>query len=258
MDAPSIYGYGCDDWYHSADVKFCQFGKDDAKHTAVIIGDSIGLQWFPAVATVFDDLGWRLLAVTKSSCPIVDEPYFYARIGREYTECSQWREKALSQIQKLKPEVLIIGSSISPSFSSEQWTEGTKRVLAKVSPFANRVYILRATPALPFNGPDCLSGRNWRPRQLLFSSDCTAHSVDPRADEIFAALSLAARSYKNVSMLDMNESVCPNHQCSAERENRVVFRDNQHLTGSFAESLSPQFKAQLNLEPSGPEQKTPN
>lgn len=258
QDAPSIYGFGCDDWYHSAEVKFCQFGNERAKHTAIMIGDSIGLQWFPAVATVFDNPEWRLLVVTKSSCPIVDEPYFYARIGREYTECSKWRNDALSQIQKIKPDVLIMGTSTSPTFSSQQWKEGTERVLAQVSPFAGHVYILRATPVLPFNGPDCLSGRSWRPRQLFFDSSCTASASNARSDEIFSALSLAARSFKNASMLDMNDSVCPGHLCSAEQGKLVVFRDSQHMTASFAESLSPQLKNQLNLGTLVPEKQTPN
>lgn len=34
-DAPIIYDMGCDDWYHSAVVKPCEFGKPDANHIAV-------------------------------------------------------------------------------------------------------------------------------------------------------------------------------------------------------------------------------
>uniref|UniRef100_UPI002253BF9B acyltransferase family protein n=1 Tax=Dyella silvatica TaxID=2992128 RepID=UPI002253BF9B len=87
VDSPVIYGMGCDDWYHSAEVKPCHFGAEQAQHTAVLIGDSIGAQWFPAINRTFDRPGWQLLVITKSACAMVDKPQFYVRIGREYVEC---------------------------------------------------------------------------------------------------------------------------------------------------------------------------
>src|SRR6185437_12761387 len=32
-DAPVIYGMGCDDWYHSDQVRICAFGPADAAHS---------------------------------------------------------------------------------------------------------------------------------------------------------------------------------------------------------------------------------
>jgi hypothetical protein len=87
-DVPAVYPMGCDDWYLSAQVKVCGFGPEDAEHTAVIIGDSIVMQWFPAFRSIYSRPGWRLLAVTKSSCPMVDESFFYPRIGAEYAVCN--------------------------------------------------------------------------------------------------------------------------------------------------------------------------
>ena len=84
-DAPAIYAMGCDDWYRSATVRICSFGSEQAPRTAVLMGDSHVGQWFPAVHRALDDAGWRLLVITKSACPMVDAPIFYARIGREYT-----------------------------------------------------------------------------------------------------------------------------------------------------------------------------
>ena len=96
-DAPAIYAMGCDDWYRSATVRICSFGSEQAPRTAVLMGDSHVGQWFPAVRGALD-AHWRVLVITKSSCPMVDEPFFYTRIGREYTECAQWRDAALRQV----------------------------------------------------------------------------------------------------------------------------------------------------------------
>ena len=134
LDAPVIYAMGCDDWYQSDRVNICAFGPREAEHTAVLMGDSIAGQWFPAMAKVFDRPGWRLLVLTKSSCPMVDEPFFYARIGREYTECARWRAASLAQVAAIKPDVLMLWTVSSNGFTEAQWTEGTARVLDTVSP----------------------------------------------------------------------------------------------------------------------------
>src|SRR5690606_807351 len=119
----------------------------------VLMGDSVGAQWFPAVASAFYPLNWRLLVLTKSSCPMVDEPIFYARIGRNYTECSTWRRNALQQVAALRPDIVILGSVQTTDFTATQWIEGTARVLKVLSTNSGHVYVLRGTPHLPFDGP---------------------------------------------------------------------------------------------------------
>jgi len=41
-----------------------------------------------------------------------------------------------------------------------------------------------------------------------------------------------------VSRIDMNDVVCPHEQCSAERDGAIVFRDSQHLTSAFVQSIA--------------------
>ena len=237
VDAPVIYAMGCDDWFHSADVHICEFGPSNAAHSVVLMGDSIAGQWFPAVAKAFDRPGWRLLVLTKSSCPMVDKPYFYARIGREYTECADWRANALRQVASMKPDVVIMSSFPTLALDKEQWIDGTSDVLRKISPDAGHVFLVRATPRLPFNGPDCLAARQWRPSLLDFSSGCSAAAQSRQNADVYSWLTQSASGFANVTPLDMNDLVCPNGICAAEREDEVVFRDNEHMTASFAGSL---------------------
>ena len=246
-DAPVIYGLGCDDWYHSDRVRICAFGPAGATHTAVLMGDSHAGQWFPAVAEAFDRPGWRLLVLTKSSCPMVDEPFFYERIGKEYTVCSSWRAHALEQVAKLKPDLVLLGTVDTNGFSETQWIHGTTRVLDVLSPAVGHVYLLRDTPRLPFDGPDCLAEHAGRPAWLDLQRACSASAEDAHGNQVYRWLSKAASRFANVSMLDMNASVCPGGVCSAERHGVVIFRDSQHLTGSFAASLGPALAQKLGI-----------
>ncbi|MEW9571150.1 acyltransferase family protein [Rhodanobacter sp. Si-c] len=245
-DAPVIYGMGCDDWYASDRVRICAFGPANAPHTAVLMGDSHAGQWFPAVAKAFDRPGWRLLVLTKSACPMVDEPFFYARIGKEYMVCTTWRAHALEKVVALKPDVLLLGSA-EYDFTREQWIDGTARVLAALSPATGHIYILRDTPLLPFDGPNCLAGHEGRPAWLGRQHACTAPAVDPRAEQVYRWLEQAAARFTNVSTLDLDPQVCPGGTCSAERGGLVVFRDSQHLTGSFAASIGSVLAQKLGI-----------
>lgn len=248
VDGPLIYYQGCDQWYFSDQVRFCSYGAAQATHTAMAIGDSVALQWFPAYQAIYDRPGWRLLVATKSSCPMVDEPFYYARIGREFSECDRWRKDLLTQIAAIKPDVVVFGSTYTSAFTREQWTQGTERILKQLAPVSGRVYIMRSTPTLGFDGPSCLEPRSWLYRKLSPRASCTAPAHNALGDAVFSWLSQAAHAFANVKMLDMTDVICPQGTCNAERNGVVVFRDSQHLTANFAKTLAADLHRQL--EPS--------
>lgn len=252
-DAPAIYGMGCDDWYHSDRVVMCTFGSADAKHTAVLMGDSIAGQWTPAFASVFQKRDWRFIVLTKSSCPMVDAPFFYERIGREYTECTSWRMKAVRQVAALKPDVIVLGSASTYGFTQAQWMDGANSVLSVLSRAATQIYVLRGTPHLPFDGPGCLATHHGRPEWLSSTQTCGAPMMDEHGEHVFKWLTLASGHFTNIRMLDMNDVVCPQGRCVAERNGMIVFRDSQHLTASYAQSIAPRLAERMDLSfPEGP------
>jgi len=243
-DVPEVYYMGCDDWYRSAALKECSYGKPDAPHVAVIIGDSIGAQWVPAIQKIYNRPDWRVVIYTKSSCPIVDKPIFYARIGREFSECATWRRSVLDSLESMRPDIVFLGSAASYELSEADWSEGLASVWARVSHVAGQVRVIRATPTLPFNGPDCLD----TPRAVKWlkgSSNCAAPADDLASDQLYGIQQQVVRQFANVQLVDLNDIVCPGKECQAERDGMVIFRDNQHLTASYVESLSSQLEQRV-------------
>jgi hypothetical protein len=248
-DAPLIYAMHCDDWYLSDRVKVCAFGASNAEHTVVLLGDSVAAQWFPAVARVFDSADWRLLVMTKSSCPLVDQSIFYARIGRIYSECTNWRTAALEKLAEIRPDVVVMSSALNSTLSIEQWMGGSQRLMQSIGGTATRVYVLRATPHLPMDGPDCLAEYAGRPKWLLRNHDaCSFPLQDNLGDAIYASIQQAAKPFGNVRVVDMNDEICPGGICRAERGGMIVFRDSQHMTATFAASLAPALADRLQWE----------
>lgn len=249
-DAPVIYGMGCDEWYQSARLRLCAFGPSDAPHTAVIVGDSVALQWFPAFAKMFDRPGWRLLVLTKSACPMVDAPFFYERIGRRYTECETWRQGVLEALPTLHPDVVVLGSSQFYPFSAEQWIDGSRRVFTTLDQATQgAVYVLQATPVLPFDVPTCLARENWRPGWLQRRSSCDA-VIDTSIDRQVAEwLGQAASGLPKVKLVDPNPAVCPNQRCPAVHDGQVAFRDGRHISASHASQLQAELARAIVLPP---------
>ncbi len=233
---PSIYSMGCDSYFHDDKVVPCGFGNPAAKRTAVVLGDSIALQWFPALESIYTRDGWKLIAITKSGCPMVDEPVYNPRIKRRFTECESWRNQAIQTVVTIKPDLLITGSNHWYDFSEEQWHLGTKRVLTRLTEASARVVLLASTPRAPFNGPSCLSGGD--------ASACSGPEQPTNRGDI-ERLQVLAASEAGVEVLQPSELVCPKGVCSAMSGNIPVFRDEQHLTVAFALSKAPELERLL-------------
>ena len=239
MDLPIIYRMPCDAWYLNADVKPCVFGNNTAEKTVVLLGDSIGAQWFSILPEIFSVPQWRLIVFTKSSCAMVDEDYVYGRIGRIYQVCSDWRTAVLDELDILKPDVLILGSSATYGFSESQWEEGSSRVFQRVSKAVKTVFVIPGTPSLGFDGPGCVA-RNITNDGFVDRQACSAKGRVKLIESATKYLSQSASHISNVYMLDLNGLVCPNGKCNAISKNGViVFRDSQHLTDSFVRAQSP-------------------
>jgi len=244
-DLPVIYRAPCDAWYHHAKVEPCIFGPANAPNTAVLLADSIGAQWFSAWAHIFAPPEWRLVVLTKSACAMVDEDFFYSRIGKVYNVCREWREAILGQIGNFEPKVIVVGSSATYDFSPKQWVEGTRRVLERLSPNAERVVLVSGTPVLGFDGPSCIA-RQLQVGNRLETDDCMGKSSTEKFDQVAHFLSTAASDFANVQVFNPVNLVCPRGQCRAVLPSGVpVFRDSQHLTDTFVRSTVEHLRAEL-------------
>jgi len=246
VSMPPIYAAGCDQWYHSA--KLTPFKIDvggDSGKTAVVIGDSAGLQWFPALASVLFEQRWNLVVLTKSACAMVDRPFYYERIRREYTECAQWRDSAVEYIRATAPSVVVVGSSGSYPFDSEAWRDGTADFLRRISAPGRRIAVLGPTPVLPFDALECLMRRSENVPQDLEIDECTVPFAQVAFTQVERALRDAVGEVPGARYLELATLVCPDGRCAAWRRGQLAFRDSQHLNARYAESLAPELGLML-------------
>lgn len=245
-DRPIIYSMLCDTLWFKSLVEPCTFGSAKAEKTVVLFGDSIGAQWFSMIPEIYPEPHWRIIVLTKSGCAMVDENYYYQRIGKTYQICTDWRNAALDQIDTLKPDVIIMGSSTAYEFNKTQWVEGSSRILARMSKAAKQVFIIPGTPNLGFDGPGCIS-RHTLPEGHIAHGKCLAKDRLQHVESVVEFLTLAANRFSNVFILNLNDLVCPGGHCNAVNEKGlVVFRDSQHLTDSFVKAQIPVVRERIN------------
>lgn len=246
-DLPALYAMDCDTWYRDSSVSPCLYGDKKSPKTAVLFGDSVGTQWFSLLPEMYPEPEWRIVILTKSGCPMVDEDYYYERIKQTYTVCTEWRNGALDFLKSLKPEVVFLGSASGYPFSEGQWTEGTARILERLTAAAKQVVVIPGTPHLSFDGPLCLERhRNSAPGAAGDGDACREALASVQVVNVTGYLERAVQRFPNARLLDLNDLVCPQGICAArDGDGRVVFRDDKHLTDSFVRSQIPAAAARL-------------
>lgn len=240
---PIIYEYGCDDWYHSARVNTCVFGKNPEK-IAVLMGDSVVMQWFPVLADYFVSHGWQLVVLTKSSCPMVNRSHYSKRIKSIYHVCDIWRSAAINHIAQMQPQMVILGSATSYSFSRAEWQDGTRDILEQLQPFVGKISIIAGTPQLGFDGPQCLARRAWLANLLPRKSESVC-SRKLQPDKSWKWLEEVAATMPEVDFLEFSNAICPDGVCTAKINDTIVFRDNQHLSTDFVFSFRDVFAEKI-------------
>lgn len=246
---PALYaaGLNCDTGPASAQLVPCGLGSKDGRFRAILLGDSVGAQWTTMIASIFASPDWQVIVLTKSACPVVDESYFYDKIGADYAICTEWRNAAIEYIGQLNPDIVFIGSSAEYPFSESQWVEGTSRVLSRLSEITENVVIIPGNPKLSFNGPSCLDQPYKFSYRLRDSQrECEEVQFTSTSDEVAGYLKQSARTFSNANVLDLNDLVCPGRRCAARREDGMpIYRDELHLTRSFVNAQALEARKRL-------------
>jgi peptidoglycan/LPS O-acetylase OafA/YrhL len=235
----------------AAEAKVCEFGDPRAARTLVLFGDSHAMQWINAMRKAADEKGWRLVTLVKPGCAASDiNPH---NLAAPSDSCKSWRTQAIEKIVDLAPYAVVMssyngatvrGDMLTPSLMPvDEVRAGTRSIVLKLSAAGLRVVVLRDSPLPPFEVPACLGRAIGRGRSTADLCEFDA----PRAlnAAAFEAERAAGEGLSNVYYLDMDDLICPGASCPAVRDGRIVYRDENHLVGSYAESLAGELATRL-------------
>lgn len=236
-------------------VQECVGGDTASARVLVLFGDSHGAHWYPAVEPAARQQGLRLVTLLKASCPPMDAPLMSSRLGREYRECARWREAALARIAELRP-VAVLATSASIYFrggpgpesehaqlSPEAWRDGWIRTLATLQAGGTLPLLLHDSPRPGFNVPTCLSRSAYLPWHR--GEGCSFRREVALVPEVDAAEAAALAAVPGARGVDLSDHFCTAGVCNAVLRGEVIYRDDNHLTATFAALLAPAMRERL-------------
>jgi hypothetical protein len=228
----------------------CAYGAERAR-TIVLFGDSHAGQWFPALERLADARGWRLVPLTKAACAAVDATVWSPVLVRAYTECDQWRSRALTRIAAERPELVIVSNSRAHSLVRDGrpapvaghrgvWRTALQRTLRELRRHAGAVAVIGDTPRPNGDPPACLSRHH----------DDTLACTTPRAEALAvdrAAEERGVAAASGAAYIDPTAWVCPSEPCPVVLGRILVYRDGNHMTATFAAALAARLEGELPL-----------
>lgn len=252
-EQPRIYADGCHAEAPVVTAEPCVYGAADGDTSIVLFGDSHAAHWFPAIEHVARAHGWRFVPFTKSGCPSVSVTVHSPNLRRRYVECDAWRAAVVSWIASERPAVVFLtnrhtyrldvdGRLVSIGEHEEArtlWRAGLRRTIDDVQRSGARVIVLQDSPRPHRNPLSCLARAYRDPERCAL----------PRAVAVDTAIVMLEREVAaappRADFVSLMSHFCDARDCPVVQGGVAVFRDDSHLSVSFAERLGPALDSAL-------------
>jgi peptidoglycan/LPS O-acetylase OafA/YrhL len=217
----------------------CVYGDPAGEKTVMLLGDSVGISWFPALESALAANGWRILVHTMHQCPVSDVTVLRADKSA-HPDCDPYRAWTFEQVQAIRPDLIVIGQAdntldrlASGAKGADARLEvegGTVAALRALSGAASTIAVLTAPPSAP-------------PILECYSSAGTpAACATPPNDQHRSMNNALAAAVGNigpgVELINTDALFCSS-TCPAFVGNVVVRADRTHLTETYARHLGP-------------------
>lgn len=233
-DLPTTYDEGCHASLEQTDATVCEYGPPAAEHSIAVVGASRSAHWYPALREIADTRGWRVYNITKSSCQFsTDTPYTVD--GDVYSQCSTWRDGLMRVLREIRPDAVLTSSTRATHDEGEQAFSGFADRWRELDELGIDVIGVRDLPRLAFDAAECVATRE--------AADCASPASYSHAPTDPARKLPDVPG--NVALIDMTEYVCPDGQCPAVIGNVLVYRDDAHLTATYARTLAPMLAERI-------------
>jgi hypothetical protein len=237
-DKPDVFVNGCVRSWLGVGQGECASAVASSPTTVALVGDSHAAMWQPAMEQVATQRGWRLETMAKVTCPLLELPISSPYLGREYTECEQWRSQVLDRLRAEHPALIVLGtahhygSDFGFTVYSQQWIDALAHTVSELRATGATVLVMGAVPSPRRNVPTCLSDH-------LDSAAACGLDRATALDDSGVAAEAAAAAAGGGRYADVSALFCTPLRCPVVVGDQLVFRDDNHISVEYARWLSP-------------------
>lgn len=215
----------------------CVFGPDDPVLTVALVGDSHAGNWYPALDLIARQRHWRVVTYLHNSCPFSSSTRVMESRGA--ITCRKPNRAILNRIiERGDVNVVLTAAFIVPYVEDDSGLEpgvaGFVDFWQRLNKAGIKVIALADTPGWTTPPADCVA------QHLDDPTPCTRQDTNG-PDPLIAA----TRAYQRVPLIDMNDKIVVDGTCPAVIGNVLVYRDQNHLTVEYSQSLAPYLGERL-------------
>jgi peptidoglycan/LPS O-acetylase OafA/YrhL len=222
-----------------SNVILCDFGKTDSTKRMLLVGDSHAATHLRALKQIAINSGWHLVLAYKAGCSFSLVERNQSARG---TSCAAWNKNLQAKLAGEKPFNLVITNNYAANrladISAPNWNAlAVTGFRAAWQPLIDRgaqVVVIRDNPEMSLSMAKCFD------TATLDASMCKMPLSDAlyKDDAVTAAEGVA-------KVLDLTDVYCPNQVCPAKIGDTYVYRNKDHVSGSFDGQLWRTFAKRL-------------
>lgn len=217
----------------------CEYGPASSPFRIVIIGDSHAGQWESAVRRIADSRGWSYTIIVRGGCPWSSAP---KRVDdRDLAErCAAHSAQVAVELAEREPFDLVLTSSAvgNPNAGlGDEIVPGFQAAWAPVLGRGTPIVVLRDTPMEGDGRLACLSANRDAIAACAIDEAVALAAPDPAVT--------AAEGLAGVTVIDLTRYFCFGETCPAVIGGVVVYRDGNHVTDAYVQTLAPALAREL-------------
>ena len=241
-DKAAVFVNGCVRSWREIGQGECATGDIASPTTVALVGDSHAAMWNPAFQHLAEQRHWRLETLAKVTCPLQDLHITSPYLGREYTECEQWRAQIVNRLKAEHPRLVVLdmsrryGADFGFTSYDPAWIDTLGRTVAQLRSIGAAVLVLGPVPDPGSSVPTCLSGH-------VDDATACAPARPVAVGDGGISAERAATTAGGGHYADLTDLFCTADRCPVIVGNTLVFRDDNHVTTEYAQLLTPVFGA---------------
>ncbi len=230
-DVPEHLAFGC----NTSDLDYlattCSGGESEANRTVLVLGDSHAEMWTPMLQELSEEFDFKFVIHILGGCNVVGvQPTISVET------CRQVQAQNLPLIDELEPDAVIVSHfarNVDDSTVAE-WNAGLEVFLDELTQRGVPVGWIHDTPNFETDPVECAATRS-KIECSLPKEEATAlaQRLRDREEPILEAFGTLT--------IDPTNFMCDD-TCLVSSNGTFHYRDEHHLTASYAASLAPNFE----------------